>query len=150
MSEVKKENTFWRNGKLSQRHREWGIDCSATDIDALIFLEYQQNGYRNVRNSAIVEYKSVHAKETSPSQIIALDNLSMQAMLPFWLTRYSDDLSRYWVTPTNDLAKKILSATCELSEEEYVKLMYTIRGFSTVPDNILHIIRNRKYQMSLF
>ena len=36
MAEVRPERTGWRDEKLSQRHRMWGWDCPAVDIDFLL------------------------------------------------------------------------------------------------------------------
>jgi hypothetical protein len=39
--EVKKERSGWRDLELSGRHRRWGWDCPAVDLDFL-FLEYDK------------------------------------------------------------------------------------------------------------
>ncbi len=30
---VRQERTGWRDEKISQRHREWGYNCPAVDLD---------------------------------------------------------------------------------------------------------------------
>ena len=110
---------------LSERHRRWGWDCPAVDLD-FIFLEYD----RGVP-TAIIEYKHQLAKPQYPSHptyqaIITLGNL---ANTPVFAVRYADDFSWWKVIPLNDCAKGILPDRKQMSEEEYVTFLYKIRGY---------------------
>lgn len=124
MPEVRAERTGWRDERLSQRHRKWGWDCPAVDIDFLM-LEYDTG-----RASALVEYKNEHAKKQYASHPTyqAIIDLGNKAGIPVLACRYSDDFSRYKVVPLNDIAKEFISAPKELNEFEWVRLLYKVRG----------------------
>ena len=53
---VRRERSGWRDEWISKRHRLWGFDCPAVDIDFLM-LEYD----RSVP-CALIEYKEQHAR----------------------------------------------------------------------------------------
>ena len=124
MPEVRPERTGWRDEALSRRHRRWGWDCPAVDIDFL-FLEYDHG-----KASAIVEYKNEHA---APQAMIDLGN---RAGIPVIACRYADDFSVWKVIPLNDVAKKHIPNRLELDEQGWVKLLYKIRGYE-VPQGVL-------------
>ncbi len=132
MPEVRAERTGWRDEGLSQRHRKWGWDCPAVDIDFLM-LEYDTG-----RASALVEYKNEHAKKQYASHPTyqAIIDLGNKAGIPVLACRYSDDFSRYKVVPLNDIAKEFISTPKELNEFEWVRLLYKIRG-REIDDNFL-------------
>ncbi len=104
MPEVRQERTFWRDEGLSQRHRRWGWDCPATDIDFLM-LEYD-----NGKASALVEYKNEHAKPqyVSHPTYQAMINLGDRAGIPVIACRYSDDYSIWRVVPLNAKAREFI------------------------------------------
>jgi len=80
----------------------WGFDCPALDIDFLM-LEYDCGV-----PSALVEFKHENAppiRMEHPS-IRALSLLCNRARLPFFLARYADDFSWFYVTPGNDWASE--------------------------------------------
>lgn len=132
MSEVKKERTGWRDESLSQRHRLWGWDCPALDIDFLV-IEYDK-----AEPKAIVEYKNEHAAPqyaTHPSYR-ALKKLADCAKIPLIACRYSDDLSKFKVTALNESALNYIPKRRLLSEIEWVTLLYSIRG-KNVPQEII-------------
>lgn len=118
------ERTGWRDEGLSLRHRQWGVDCPAVDIDFLL-LEYD-----NGAPVAIVEYKMQHSNESKfehPSYK-ALKSLCDKSGLPFFICRYSFDYSSMEVIPANDYAKKWLGRKTAMSEGDYVTLLYAIRN----------------------
>lgn len=132
MPEVRKERTGWRDEALSQRHRRWGWDCPAVDLDFL-FLEYDHG-----KASAIVEYKNEHAapQYASHPSYQAMIDLGDRSGLPVFACRYADDFSWWRVTPLNNAAKKFIPKRAELDEKGWVKLLYKIRGYD-VPPNVL-------------
>lgn len=125
MRQVRNERTGWRDEALSERHRRWGWDCPAIDIDAL-FLEYDKG-----KASAIVEYKNEHAKPqyASHPSYQALIDLGTRANIPVFACRYASDFSEWKVTPLNSVAKTIVPERITVSEQEWVRLLYKLRGY---------------------
>jgi hypothetical protein len=81
---VRKESTGWRDLSLSRRHREWGIDCPAADIDCLVEIA------RGVP-VAIIEYKKSNAPIAESVQSIrSIEILADRAKVGFFLVRYSN------------------------------------------------------------
>lgn len=124
MPDVKKERSGWRDMELSQRHRMWGWDCPAVDLDFLL-IEYDKG-----KVAALVEYKHETAKlqYSSHPTYKALIDLGNRADLPVFVCRYSDDFTRYKAIPLNRIAKKILKDVKVMSEKEWVSFLYRIRG----------------------
>ena len=104
MREVRPERTGWRDEALSRRHRRWGWDCPAVDLDFL-FLEYDHG-----KASAIVEYKNEHAapQYASHPTYQAMIDLGDRAGVPVIACRYSDDFSEWKAVPLNETAKQFL------------------------------------------
>ena len=126
------ERTGWRDDALSLRHREWGHDCPAVDLDFLL-IEYDR-----AEPKALVEYKNEHAQpivvSKSPS-IRAMAKLADDANLPAFLVRYADDFTWWKVRPLN--RQSLVYAMPYLSDQqydfivdelEYVALLYKLRG----------------------
>lgn len=129
LKEVRQERTGWRDANLSERHRRWGWDCPALDLDFLM-LEYDKG-----KASAMVEYKHESAPpqhRTHPSYQALID-LGNRAELPVFAVRYSSDFSWYRVTPLNAFAKRWLEIQKEMDEREYVTLLHKIRGYEIEP-----------------
>lgn len=124
MSEVRRERTGWRDEAISKRHRAWGWDCPALDIDFLL-LEYDSG-----KPVALIEYKHEQAELAYPSHpsYRALIELGNTSNMPVFGVRYSADLTTYRVTPLNARAKVAVPARVEMTEREYVELLYRIRG----------------------
>ena len=121
---VRQERTGWRDEALSRRHREWGWDCPAVDIDFLM-LEYDAG-----IPQALVEYKHEWAKLQDPKHpsYRALRYLADKAEIPFFAVRYKSDFSWWSVRSLNDYAKQFIPHSCEMTETEYIALLYEIRG----------------------
>ena len=132
MPEVKQERTHWRDEGLSERHRRWGWDCPATDIDFLM-LEYD-----NGKASAIIEYKHERAQVQYASHPTyrAMIDLGNRAGLPVIACRYSDDYEKYKAVALNNYARKYLPERKEFDEEGWVRLLYEIRG-RNIPEDLL-------------
>ena len=127
-----KESLGWRDERISRRHRLYGDDCPAVDIDFLM-LEYDKR-----KPIALVEYKHTNwVYKMSPS-IEAVMNLANNHSppLPFTVVRYDPDTWDYVVYPINDPAKKIYRPGAELSELKYVESLYYMRG-REVPDSVI-------------
>lgn len=109
--------------ELSLRHREWGFNCPAVDLDFLV-VEYNFG-----KPVAIVEYKFYLARkpELKHPTYRALHALSDAAGVPFLIAQYWKDPWAFRVTPVNDRAKAIYKHGTVLSERRYVESLYLIR-----------------------
>ena len=124
MRQVRAERTFWRDRELSLRHKKWGWDCPAIDIDFLM-IEYDTG-----QVVAIVEYKNENAKQQvaeHPSWKAIID-LGNRATLPVFCVRYATDFSWWKVIPLNKFAFKVVPQRIVLDEQEYIGLLYQLRG----------------------
>ena len=124
MREVAPERTGWRDEKLSQRHRQWGWDCPAVDIDFLM-IEYDLG-----KATALVEYKNEFAapQYRSHPSYQALIDLGNRAQLPVFACRYSADFTDWRVTPLNHKAQEFCPNQRDMTEKEWVALLYKTRG----------------------
>ena len=128
-TEVSPERTGWRDERISNRHRMWGWDCPAVDIDFLL-MEYDCG-----LPSALVEFKHEKAApiRLGHPSIRALNVLSSRALIPLFLVRYADDFSWYYVTPGNDKALEFVPEATHMTEPEWIKLLYCCRGRDVPP-----------------
>jgi len=133
MQQVKEERTGWRDLSLSQRHRKWGWDCPAVDLDFL-FLEYDKG-----QPTAIVEYKHERARPQYASHPTyqAMINLGTMAGIPVFACRYSDDFTEWIITPLNDKAKLRLPNKQTMTERQWVTFLYELRGY-TPPEELFN------------
>ncbi len=124
MPDVRPERTGWRDAAMSKRHRAWGFDCPAVDIDFLL-IEYD-----NSEPVALVEYKHERAQPvtaTHPS-IKAIAKLGALASLPAFLVRYAEDFSWWRVTPINATAMEFVTTQTDMSERQWIDMLYAMRG----------------------
>lgn len=131
--QVRKERTGWRDQRISERHRSWGYDCPALDIDMLM-LEYDQG-----KAVALVEYKHERAptlRRSHPS-VQAIIDLANRAGLPAFVVRYTDDFDRWYVIPLNEHARPLCPAEGSMTERGWVELLYRCRG-RTLPEDGHH------------
>jgi len=132
MPQVKEERTGWRDLELSRRHRRWGWDTPAVDLDFL-FLEYDKG-----QPVALVEYKNERAIPqyiTHPT-LQAIINLGNRAGIPVFGVRYASDFSWWTITPLNEIAKIATPIRLErATEREWVTLLYKLRGYIP-PDSL--------------
>ena len=63
-------------------------------------------------------------------------DLGDRASIPVFGVRYADDFSWYRVTPLNDCAKKYQAEQETMSEEDWVRLLYRLRGYE-LPSSVL-------------
>jgi len=133
MREVKPEHLGFRDMRLSERHRRWGWDCPAVDID-FFFLEYDKGN-----PTAIVEYKHEHLKKVSLGHPTyhAMTILAEKAEIPFFVVRYKDDFSAFHIIPVNSYAKsKMPDGEKFMSESTWVRFLYWLRGYEC-PQSII-------------
>ena len=133
MASVKGERSGWRDLKLSERHRHWGWDCPAVDLDFL-FLEYDRG-----KAVAIIEYKHERAapQYASHPTYQAMIDLGDRAGIPVLACRYADDFTTWKAIPLNSAARQILPERTEMSEAEWVSFLYRLRGYDC-PDTVIN------------
>lgn len=129
--EVRQERSGWRDLELSKRHRKWGWDCPAVDLD-FIFLEYDKG-----EPVAIVEYKHEAAKPQYASHPTyqAIIRLGTRASIPVFAARYKGDFSCFTVVPLNEIAIEKLPHRRNMTEREWVTFLYELRGY-TPPEEL--------------
>lgn len=136
--QVKPELTGERDLALNNRHRLWGVDCPAADID-LLMVEYDR-----ASPVAMVEYKKESAEIPghNTATMTALRRLADNAGVPFYVTRYSPGFSRWEARAGNANAKMTLDNSYWLTgdEEWWVRFLYRLRG-REVPASVLDAIR---------
>lgn len=125
---VRQERTGWRCEKISERHRHWGYNCPAVDLDFVV-AEYNHG-----KPVALVEYKERHAlkpKLEHPTYM-ALKTLAdgfCEGALPFMLVFY--DSVDWWfrVTPINSAALNHYRHCIDmpLTEQRFVTSLYLLR-----------------------
>ena len=122
--QVREERTGWRDEALSRRHRRWGWDCPAVDIDFLM-IEYDRG-----KALALVEYKNEHAPEQHSSHPTyqAMIDLGNRAGIPVVACRYSSDWSTWTATPLNAEARRWFPQRIVLTERGWVTMLYRLRG----------------------
>ncbi len=123
-----RERTGWRDEEISGRHRDWGFNCPAVDLDFLM-VEYNLG-----LPCALVEYK--HSRAAKPMiqhpTYRALRDLAdgyRTGGLPFVVVRYwpHNWAMRCW--PVNECAKRFFPTDFRvLSEREYVEILYSVRS----------------------
>ena len=133
MQAVRPERTGWRDQQLSERHRRWGFDCPAVDIDFLL-LEYDKG-----KPIALIEYKHELKQTFSMGHptFHAVMTLADRANIPFFAVRYKHDLSKFKVCTGNIIAENYLpEGEAIFTEQKWVKFLYKLRGYDC-PQSIL-------------
>ena len=117
------ERTGWRDEALSARHRLYGENCPMLDID---FLACEFNTGKPV---VLVEYKAggLRRLDFKHPNYQALRHLADASRIPFIIAFYST-LWSYTVIPLNDFALEWFTKGEQLSELEYVRRLYALRG----------------------
>lgn len=128
--DVTQERSGVRHLELSQRHREWGVDCPATDIDCLVEIA------RGVP-VAIIEYKRDTADlEQSIQSWRSLWILADKARIAFFLAVWSRSAGEYSfrIERANNRGVELIREHRgidrqdeAMSEREYVRFLYLIR-----------------------
>jgi hypothetical protein len=128
------EHRVFADRELSDRHREWGHDCPAVDLDFLL-CEYNHGA-----PVAIVDYKHSAAdlSRTNQRTYETLGRLYDEhgQQIPFFIARYWPDTWAFKVHPENDAAhawmQRVLSEAAtttwvDMTEQEYVSALYWLR-----------------------
>ena len=127
--QVRQERSGWRDRELSLRHRRWGWNCPAMDID---FLEFHAG-----EPVALIECKLEHAApwdlDGKPAR--AFMRLAERAGLPAYYVVRAADFSWWQVRALNDLARSHLGGNeRRLTEPEFISLLYALRGLNLPPE----------------
>lgn len=122
---IPEERSFHRDIGLLVRHRQWGFNMPAVDID---FLEYDER-----KSIALVEYKrSLDLANSKPnladSNLQALIDLADRASLPVFCTFYSPNYNWYRAFPVNGIAEQQAPPDRVLSEYEWVDFLHWLKG----------------------
>ena len=122
---VRTERTGWRCQEISKRHREWGYNCPAVDLDFMV-AEYNHG-----EPVALVEYKEKHARtpDLNHATYRALRALAdgYKTGLPFLIAFYCPVDWWFIVIPVNKHAKRIYDSPHFFTEQEFVKSLYYMR-----------------------
>lgn len=142
---VSPERSHWRDLALNDRHRMWGWNCPANDLD---FIEYDHG-----RAVALVEYKHERAKATQPtdSNIRALCDVANRAKLPAFGAVYSSDFAYWVVTALNAIAAQALKVGVNqskaMTEMTWVEFLYQLRG-RVLPDDVAAWIAKQRMRQA--
>lgn len=120
------ERTGWRDGAISGRHREWGFNCPAVDLDFLV-AEYNVG-----KPVALIEYKHCHARRpvydhpTYRALTDLADNYA-PGPLPFLVAFYWPEVWAFRPIPLNQIAKDHFRHGEVLCERDFVRILYRLR-----------------------
>lgn len=122
-SKVTPERTGWRDAAISARHRQWGVSCSATDLD-FVLVEHCYGV-----PAALVEYKALGVVEYfNGPNYWAQAWLADRSEIPFVVAVYDPATWGVRVYPMNQLAQADFNPAEELTEREWVAWLYRTRG----------------------
>lgn len=140
---VRQERSGWRDEWISERHRHWGYNCPAVDVD-FVMVEYNQG-----TPVALVEYKAdgntYVARNMNHPTLKAIRILADNSKIPFLLVSYAKDPSWFRLTPANSFARKRFAAPVVMSEREYVGALYALRHMK-LPDDLAQQLNGYKPQ----
>ena len=121
---VSVERTGWRDAAISARHRVWGFNCPAVDLDFLM-VEYNLG-----KPVGLVEYKHHSAWEPDLRHPTyrALTELADLAALPFLIAFYWPDVWAFRITPVNESARLHFEESEILTERQFVTRLYRMRA----------------------
>jgi len=140
MRAVRPERTNWRDMELSNRHRRWGFNCPAVDLDFLM-VEYNLG-----LPVALVDYKQFLAQMPNtrhPTYRAICALADREPPLPFLVVFYWPDVWAFRVYPVNETGHKQFKYGEELTEREYVTRLYRLRSL-LVEQQILDRLNNTK------
>lgn len=138
------ERSGWRDQELSRRHRRWGFNCPAVDLDFLM-VEYHLGV-----PVAIVDYKHWRHHEGDDINIdhpnyVAAGNLYSPSgeQLPLFVARYWPEVWAIRALAVNDAAKRWLGegAWRSMTERQWVTGLHKLRQL-TVAEVVLRNLRD--------
>ena len=120
------ERTGWRDQEISRRHRSWGFNCPAVDLDFLM-VEYNMG-----LPVGLIEYKHhlAHLPDLRHATYRALCDLAdgyKDGGLPFLVAFYWPEIWAFRVLPVNRTAQNHFAVNEELSEYDFVSRLYRLR-----------------------
>jgi hypothetical protein len=123
---TRQERTGWRDAEVSARHRHWGMNCPAVDLDFLM-VEYNLG-----KPVALVEYKHHYARTPNllhPTYraIRMLADGYRDDPLPFIVAFYWSDIWAFRIVPVNEVAERHFKFNEHVSEREFVSRLYRMR-----------------------
>ena len=123
---TRQERTGWRDAGISARHRVWGFNCPAVDLDFLV-VEYNVG-----KPVGIIEYKHFRARDPVLSHATyralgALADGYKDGPLPLMVAFYWPDIWAFQVLPVNTAAKGAFALNEVLSERDFVMRLYRMR-----------------------
>ncbi|MFH1013597.1 MAG: hypothetical protein V1769_03705 [Thermoplasmatota archaeon] len=133
------ERTGWRDKEISHRHRVWGFNCPAVDLD---FLMVEYNIGLPV---ALVEYKYFNAAipNLKHPTYRALHALADSAQIQFYLAYYWPDIWAFKIIPINELSQIFYNSKMPVifTERQYVEMMYRIRH-RAIDEYVFKLLKN--------
>ena len=141
------ERSGWRDHEISKRHRLWGDDLYAVDVDFCMVEYYSRRGV------LLVDYKHFVKKESLYIHTASHDTLAWLADgrdLPFCIVLYNFDVRprTFEVIPVNAAAKKYFGKRQILNEEQWVRHQYHLRGLA-MTDRTLDILEKLKHEATV-
>lgn len=146
------ERSGWRDQDLSKRHRDWGFNCPAADMDFPV-VEYNLG-----LPVAVIEYR--HSRAQWPPPLLHPTFRAIREMadgyrgsdgrrgpLPFAVVRYAKDPWRFGVRPVNQPAISAFgfggpnNPEKRMTELEYVRCLYALRN-QTLETSVLNTLDN--------
>jgi hypothetical protein len=137
-NDVRVERTGWRCEEISKRHRLWGYNCPAVDLDFLV------SEYNHSKPVALIEYKEIHAQlpdfnnlHPTHKTLMALADGFNKGALPFMIVFYCSQNWFFKVFPINDVAKILYGhiAGMEITEKRFVTSLYRLRKIALTIDD---------------
>lgn len=123
--QVKQELTNNRDLDFSKRHREYGFNVPAVDIDFLM-LEYDYG-----KAVSLIEYKQFNAPHLNlnHTSINAIRDLAenKKGQLPAFVVYYYKPTWNFHVVPLNDAAKRTFKKPVNFSEVAFINFLYWLR-----------------------
>lgn len=140
MTQVREERTRWRDEALSARHRDWGWNCPAVDLDFLMVE------YNHAVPVALVDYKAGPWDRSAKGGLQAIANLGDAAGIPAFVVRYWSNIWAFRAYPLNKLARNSLKGEHEdFTEFEWVSRLADLRGYSVEYDMREEVLRSLKH-----
>ena len=126
---VRTERTGWRCEAISRRHREWGYNCPAVDLDFVV-AEYNHG-----KPVALIEYKDHHARQPdllhpTYQALIALADGYSGGAIPCLIAVYCPEQWWFRVVPLNEVARihyAHIRSSETLTEQRFVRSLYLLR-----------------------
>ena len=128
-----REAKEWRDEWISERHRTWGYELPATDIDFML-LEY--SGSKPI---ALIEYKTIGSmKYVGIDKVMRghapVSNLATMANLPSFICAYDQQRVIFWWKGTNKMGLSNLKQDVQdvnwihMSEPKTIHFLQHLRG----------------------